>query len=807
MKSHARVVVIGGGVAGCSLLYHLTRLGWSDVVLVDKGELTSGSTWHAAGLCTQFNMSLAVTKLLMYSVNLYQSLEAETGQPVGFHRVGSVRLATTRDRLDQYRHARAKARILGLPFELIGPPEIKAFCPILSLDGILGAAYTPTDGYIDPSSVTRALAKGARDRGAVIYRQTRVTGLRPTAGGGWEVVTDQGTIIVEIVVNAAGLWGRAIGEMAGVSLPIIPMEHQYLITDAVPDLAGRPREMPVVRDVERSFYLRQELDGLLLGVYETNPLPWAVKGIPPEFGQQLLPPNLPQIQAFVTSAKERVPVLAEAGIRRIVNGPVSYTPDGNCLMGEVPGLRNYYVLAGFSYGIVQGGGAGRYAAEWIVEGRPSDDVGELDVRRFGPYAAATPYTVARACEVYEREYAVPYPHQEEATGRPLKTDPLYDLLKMKGAVFGARSGWECPLWFAPRGVEPVDELTFHRPNWFARVGAECRLVRERVGVLDQTSFAKYEISGPGAAAFLSRLCANALPSAPGTIGLTPMLNAKGGIECAVSVTRLGPDRFYVISPAISETHDLAWMERHCPANGRVTIENVTSRYGVLTVAGPRARALLQGVSADDFSNAAFPFLTARDVYLGSAPVRAMRISSAGELGWELHHPIEYQRYLYDLLVDGGRPFGLVDFGERALESMRLEKGYRRWGTDISSHCTPYEAGLGHLVTLDKGDFLGRDALLRQKGKGVQRTLACLTIETDDALPYGAEPIFAGDEVVSGIASGGYGHLVRAAIGLAYLPVKLAGPGTRLEVEILGERCPAVVVDVPLYDPENSRLEA
>ena len=807
MRTQARVVIVGGGVVGCSLAYHLVRLGWRDIVLLEKNELTAGSTWHAAGLCTQFNASLSVTRLLMYSVELYQRLEAETGQRVDFHEVGSVRLATVPERLDQYRHARAKARVLDLPFELIGPEEIARLCPLLSLEGVLGAAHTPTDGHIDPSGVTQALATRARDGGAEIHRQTPVTALRARPSGEWEVETPRGPILAETVVDCGGNWGREIGQLAGVTLPIVPMEHQYLVTDALPALAGAHREMPVVRDVEASFYAREEGGGLIVGPYEPHPKPWSVAGIPPDFGQQLLPPDFAQVEGIVALARERIPALADAGIKRIVNGPTSYTPDGNCLMGPVPGLRGFFVLAGFSYGIVQAGGAGRYAAEWIVDGQPSDSLWELDVRRFGPHAAALPYLVSTASEVYEREYAIPYPGEQLPAGRPLKTDPLYEPLRARGAVFGARNGWERPLWFAPPGVEPVEEPSFRRPNWRPHVAEEARAVRERAGLLDMTSFAKHEVAGPGAATFLDRLCANALPAADGRIVLTQMLTPRGGIECDLTLTRLAPDRFYLISAAATETHDLDWIERHLPGDGSVTVANVTARHGVLMLAGPRSREVLASATRADLTGRAFPFMTAREIEVDAVPVLALRISYTGELGWELHHPIEYSRRLYETLVEAGRPAGLADIGYRALDPLRLEKGFRLWGVDITPDYTPFEAGLERFVRLDKGDFIGRDALLRQRAAGMTRTLACLTVDADQILPIGAEPVLDGDRAVGYVLAADRGGAVAATIALAYLPVALAAPGTRLAVEVLGERRAATVVQAPLYDPAGERMRA
>jgi dimethylglycine dehydrogenase len=807
VRTQARVVIVGGGVVGCSLLYHLAKMGWRDTLLLEKNELTAGSTWHAAGLCTQFSASLNITRLLMYGVELYKGLEAETGQGVDFREVGSVRLATVPERLDHYRDQRGLARIAGLPFELIGPEEIGRLCPLISLDGVLGGAWTPTDGYVDPSSLTQALAKGARDLGAEIQRHTAVRSLRPLPSGEWEVVTDAGTVTAEIVVDAAGIWGRDVGRLAGVDLPIVPMEHQYLITDTIPALLPPHREMPVVRDPEASFYVREEASGLIVGPYERNPKPWCAQGIPPSFGQQLLAPDFDQIAEVVDLAQARIPALASVGLKQLLCGPTSYTPDGNALMGWVPGMRNFFVLAGFSYGIVQAGGAGRNAAEWIVEGRPSDDMWELDVRRFGPHASALPFVIARASEVYEREYAIPYPFDELPAGRPLKTDPLYDRLAARGAVLGARNGWERPMWFVPEGQPRGDEPTYRRPGWLPYEIAECRAVRERAGLLDMTSFAKYEVRGPGAAAHLDRLCANRLPRI-GRAALTQMLTPQGGIECDITVTRLAEDRFHLITAAGTQTHDLDWIERHAPSDGSVVVEDVTDRWGVLMLAGPRSRDLLAPLTDADLSNGAFPFMAVRDIHVGFVPVRALRVTYTGELGWELHHPIAYSRALYDLLTEAGAAVGLADIGYRALDSLRLEKGYRLWGVDITSHWTPLEAGLERFVRFDKGDFIGRDALMRQRDAGITQTLACLTIDLDPAdslFPRGGEPVFSREQLVGYLRAAHPGHAVGTTIGLAYLPISLSVSGTPLEVEILGERRGASVVEAPLYDPEGGRM--
>jgi dimethylglycine dehydrogenase len=804
-ERRARIAIVGGGVAGCSLAFHLAERGrGEDAVLVEQHELTSGSTWHAAGLCTQLNASYNLMELLRYSVELYATLEERTGQAVDFHRTGSLRLATTRDRLDQFHHHAGMARSLGIPFEIVGPAEARALFPLLDTTGVIGAAYLPTDGHVDPTSLANAFAAGAAAAGVTVLRHSPVSAV-DRDGDAWRLRLPESTVVADVVVNAAGQWAPQVARLSGFELPIVSLRHQYVVTADVPQLDGLPRELPVLRDPDGSFYVRQEGRGLLVGPFERRPLTWADDGIPDGFHGKLLPPSLEQIEDVLAAAAERLPAFGDAGIRTVVNGPDAYTPDGRCLMGPVGGVPSYHVLAGFSiFGVVFAGGAGRFAAEWILDGQPSWNMWDLDVRRFGPYAASRPYVAARACEVYEREYAIHFPHEELPAGRPLKTSPLYERLAERGAVYGARFGWERPVWFARDGAGR-DEDSFRRSNWHGPVGEECRAVRDAVGVLDQTSFAKFEVSGPGAERFLDRLCANTLPAQPGRMRLTQMCTPSGGIECDVTVTRLAGGRFYVVSAAATETHDLEWMQRHLPADGTVRIENATERVGVLTIAGPRSRELLAAVTREDVSREAFPFFTARELRVGTAPARAMRVSYVGELGYELHLPVEHQLAVYERLLEAGGPLGLRDFGYRALESMRLEKGYRLWGADMSADYTPLEAGLGRFVALGKGDFVGADALRREAERGSTRRLACLVVDADDADAYGFEPVLSGERIVGYVASGGYGHRVERSIAYAYLPVELVEPGTRLAVDVLGERRAATVAREPLYDPANERL--
>lgn len=807
MTDRARVLVIGGGIAGVSTLYHLTRLGWDDVALVEANELTSGSTWHAAGLCTQFIQSYNLMTLLRRSLELYERLPEETGVEVGLHRCGSVRIATTDDRLHQFEQVLGIAENVGVPMEIVSPERATELFPLATFDGVLAAAHLPTDGHVDPSGVTTSLARGALDRGATIERHTRVTGLQRDRGG-WRVTTSKGEIAAEHVVIAAGQWSRQLARLAGVELPVVPLQHHYVVTEPLPELAGLAKELPVFRDPDNSFYARQEGGSLLVGPFERDPKTWALDGVPDDFHGKLLPPDLEQIETYLVAAAGRIPVFGEVGLRTVINGPDGYTPDGKCLMGPIPGQPGLHVLAGFSiFGIVFGGGAGAYAAEWIVEGQPADNMWELDVRRFGDYARSTSYVVARASEVFEDEYKIHYPEEERPAGRPLRTDPLYERLLAKGAVMGVRAGWERPLWFARDG-EARDVYGFGRGNWFDAVGEECRAVRGGVGLLDQTSFAKFEVTGEGAEAFLDRVCANRLPSEPGRLCLTQLLTERGGVEADVTVALVEPGRWYLVSAAATETHDLGWLQRHLPDDGSVRLDNVTARSGVMTIAGPRSRELLQRLTRDDLSGEAFPFFRCREVELAQARVLAVRVSYVGELGFELHHPIEVQRHLYDALWEAGEEFGLVDFGYRALESMRFEKCYRLWGADLSADWSPLQAGLDRFVAWDKGDFVGREALLRERDAGPSHVLSCLVVDADGVDAHGYEPVYAGGErPVAYVSSGGYGHVVERSIALSYLPATHAGVGTELEVGILGDRRRAIVAEQPLYDPLNERLRS
>ena len=805
MINHARVVIIGGGVAGCSTLYHLTKLGWSDVVLVEKNELTSGSTWLAAGNVPHYHRSFNTTKINDYAVQLYPTLEAETGQAVDWHTTGSLRIALIPDRMDEYKHVAGKDKLVGIQSELVGPQEMKKIFPLINTDGVAGGLYHPNDGHVDPASVTLAMAKGARNRGAEIYAYNPVTDISQTPAGEWVVHTRNGDITCEYVVNAAGLWTAAIGAMVGLYLPVIAMEHQHILFEDVPELVESDLQLPLLRDPDTSYYMRQELKGLLIGPYESKPAAWHPDGVPLDYASQTLTPDLERIQDILMAAVKRVPAMAECGVKEEVNGPITYTPDGGPLLGPAFGLRNFYLNGGHCFGITQCAAYGLHTAEWIIEGEPSIDLSAADARRYGAYANRY-WAHEKILESYRMMYAIEYPDEIRFAARNAKTTPIYDILKSKGACFSQTYGWERASWFASQGTRPEDNNSFKRTNWHDAVGEECRAVRERVGVLDLSGFSKFQISGLGAESFLNYIITSKVPKAIGKIAVAAMLTQKGTIKCDVTVTKIAQDKFFVISAAAAERHDLDWMRRLMPGDGSVTIENLTYRYGTLVLAGPKSREVLSKLTETDLSNAAFPFGTMQNIYVNLSPVMALRIGFTGELGWELYHPIEHQRDVYKALMNAGEEHGITDFGIRAMMSMRLEKGYRVLGRELSSERTPLEAGLNRFVDFHKGNFLGRQALLQQKEKGLAEKLVLTTVETGDADAIGDEPVYQGDEIVGRVTSGGYGHTVKKSLAMAYVNTGLIQPGTRLEIAILGERYPAEVVRIPYYDPENERLK-
>ena len=806
MRDRARAVVIGGGVGGASVLYWLARLGWEDVVLVERADLTSGSTFHSAGLVGQLRGSLALTRMMMSSVELYRALADEVGLETGWHEVGSLRLASSEERMEELARQAGWAKTFGLPLELVSAAEAQELFPPISTDGVLGAAYLSTDGYIDPSQLTFALAEGARRRGAEIYTGTRVTGIAVERGRVAGVETDKGAIEAEVVVNAGGMFAGEIGRLAGVVVPVVPMAQEYLR----PKPSGVPLDVPTMRDPSLLVYFRGESGGLVMGGYERHPAPWGLDGIPADFNGRLLPEDWDRFEELMTNAVVRVPELEDAEVVQLVNGPEAFTPDGEFILGETD-VRGFWVAAGFcAHGLAGAGGMGRLVAEWIVEGVPSLDVWEMDSRRFGAHYASREYTLARTVEVYSTYYDVKYPGHERQAGRPLRLSPTYERLRALGAAFGEKSGWERANWFEPNAADGDESL---RPRgwagrlWSPAIGAEHRACREAAALFDETSFAKIDVLGPGAAGFLEGLCDNHVARDVGTVTYTQMLNPRGGIECDFTVTRLAEERFRIVTGTAFGRHDLAWIRSHAPDDGSVQIEDVTSRFACLGLWGPKAREVLQPLTTSDLSNDGLPYMRAREVAVGAVPCLAVRVTYVGELGWELYCPTEFGLRLWDALWEAGREHGLVAGGYKAIDSLRLEKGYRVWGADITPDDDPYEAGLGFAVKLDKGDFIGREALVAAGEGAPERRLVCLVLEDPRSVALGSEPVRVDGTVVGRVTSGGYGYTVERSTAYAYVPAAAAEPGTAAEVEIFGEWVPGEVAREPLLDPAGERIRA
>jgi 4-methylaminobutanoate oxidase (formaldehyde-forming) len=801
MRTSARAVVIGGGVGGCAVLYWLTKLGWDDVVLLERADLTSGSTFHSAGLVGQLRGSLSLTRMMMSSVELYRTLEAEVDLETGWREVGSLRLASSEERMEELARQAGWAKTFGLPLELISAGEAQQLFPPMSTDGVLGAAYLPTDGYIDPSQLTFALAEGARRGGADVATHTRVTGISVERGRVTGVETDKGSIDTEIVIDAGGIFAGEIGRLAGVNVPVIPMAHEYLVMRP----AGVPLDVPTLRDPSLLVYFRGESGGLVMGGYERNPAPWSLDGIPPDFNGKLLAEDWPRFEELMENALLRVPSLADMEVIRLINGPEAFTPDGEFIIGPSD-VRGFWVAAGFcAHGLAGAGGMGKLVAEWIVEGVPSLDVWEMDSRRFGRHYRSREYTLARTVEIYSTYYDVKYPGHERAAGRPLRLSPVYPRLQELGAAFGEKSGWERANWFEPNGKHGDESL---RPRgwagrlWSPAIGAEHRACRETAALFDETSFAKIEIAGEGAATFVEHLCDNRVARDVGAITYTQMLNPLGGIECDFTVTRLAENLFRIVTGTAFGQHDLAWIRAHAPDDGSVTVDDMTSKYACLGLWGPRARDVLAPLTTDDLS---FPYMRAREIAVGPVPCLALRVTYVGELGWELYCATEFGLRLWDVLWESGRDHGLVAGGYKAIDSLRLEKGYRVWGSDITPDETPYEAGLGFAVKLDKGDFLGREALLDRSEPA--RRLVCLTLDDARSVALGSEPVRVDGEIAGRVTSGGYGYTVERSIAYAYVPAAEASPGRPVEVEIFGEWVGGQVADEPLFDPAGERIRA
>lgn len=802
MKSNVRVVVIGGGVVGASVLYHLTKAGWKDVMLIERDELTCGSTWHAAGGMHTVNGDPNVAKLQQYTINLYKELERISGQSCGVHITGGIMLAGTKERLDWLKMAKARGRYLGMELELISVSEAKKLFPLMEERHFVGGMFDPIEGHVDPYGVTHAYAKSAQIGGADIVRHTRVVDLQPRADGSWDVITDQGNVHAEHVVNAGGLWAREVGRMVGLELPILAMEHQYFITEDIPAFKGQKEQLHCI-DFEGEIYLRQERGGMLLGTYERAGVPWSPVQTPWDFGQNLLPNDLERIAPSLEVGFEHFPTLAEAGIRKIVNGPFTFAPDGNPLVGPVKGLRNFWVACGVMAGFSQGGGVGLALSQWMVEGDPGADIWGMDVSRYGDWATLA-YTNAKVRENYSRRFRIRFPNEELTAARPLRTTPIYDRLQAEHAVFGDYCGLEHPLWFAPTAAEAQEEVTFKRSDAHEHVAAECHAVRNGVGLLEISNYGKFELTGPGVVEWLSRVMANRVPDV-GRMGLTPMLNERGKLIGDFTMCRPAKDRVFLIGTYAAESYYLRWFERYLTASSGVSIRPCAMEYVGLSVAGPKSRALLQSLVREDLATASFPFLSFKRMDVGMIPAYVGRVSFTGDLGYEIWVTTDYQRALYDLLQSAGREHGLKLFGGRALNTMRIEKSFGSWAREYRPIYGPYEAGLGRFVDLKKGEFVGRAAALAEKESGGALRLVSFSVDASDADAIGDEPIWHDGKVVGWVTSGAYGHSVQRSLALGYIPAGLADATSGFEIEIIGERRKAERLAGAAFDPSGSRM--
>lgn len=811
LPTHAQIVVIGGGIIGCSTAYHLARDHKADVILLEQGSLTSGSTWHAAGLVGQLRSSASITRVLKYSVDLYKGLEAETGLATGWKMTGCLRLATNQDRWTEFKRLATTAGSFGMEMHLVSPEEVKRMWPLMNVDDLVGASWLPTDGQASPSDITQSLAKGARMHGAKIVENVRVTGFDMKDGRILKVKTTLGDIACEKVVNCGGQWARQIGAMAGINVPLQPVKHQYIITEKI---EGLSTDAPTIRDPDRRTYFKEEVGGLVMGGYEPNPQAWTTGDVPDEWGFRLFDDDFDHFEQHMMQAIERIPALEKAGVKQMINGPESFTPDGNFILGAAPECKNMFVGAGFNaFGIASGGGAGWVLAQWVVDGEAPLDLWVVDIRRFADMHRDRQWVLDRTLEAYGKHYTIAFPHEEYESGRPRLVSPLYDRLKSHGAVFGSKLGWERPNWFAPAGVEPKDVYSMGRQNWFAPVGDEHVHVREAVGIFDQSSFAKFELSGPGAQKALDWICANDVSKPVGRLTYTQLLNTRGGIEADLTVARLAEDRFYIVTGTGFRTHDFGWIEDHIPDGLDCRLTDITEDWGTLSLMGPKARAVLEAVTADDVSNTAFPFGHVREIAIAGVRLRALRVTYVGELGWELHVPIADLGAVFDALIQAGKIHNIRPIGYRALESLRLEKGYRAWGSDITPNDTPFEAGLGWAVKLGKTtDFLGRSALESLKGQPLKKRLMGFTVADKDIVLVGRETILRDGVPVGYLTSGGYGYTIGQNVGYGY--VRNADGVSddflrsgRYELVVASDRTPAEIAFGPLIDPAMTRIKA
>jgi len=808
----AKAVIIGGGIIGCSTAYHLAKLGWTDTVLLERKKLTSGTTFHAAGLVGQLRSNANITQLLGYSVELYNNIEEETGLGTGWKMNGGLRLACNEERWTEVKRQATTAHSFGLEMELLTPKEALDLWPLMNIDDVIGAAYMPTDGQANPSDITQALAKGARMAGATILEDTKVTDIEMKSGKIKAVITEHGRIECEVVVCCAGQWTRDFAGRFGVNVPLVPMEHQYMVTERI---EGVPSNLPTLRDPDRLTYYKEEVGGLVMGGYEPNPIPWAENGIPTGFHYSLLDSNFDHFEQLMELSLGRVPALENAGIRTLTNGPESFTPDGNFIIGEAPELKNFFVGAGFNaFGIAAGGGAGMALAEWVKNGEPPYDLWSADIRRFGRPHFDTDWVRTRTVEAYGKHYTMAWPFEEHASGRPCRKSPLYDTLTEQGACFGEKLGWERPNWFADasKGETPKDVYSFERQNWFDAVGREHKAARETAVLFDQTSFAKFALKGPDAVAALSWIAANDVDKPVGSLIYTQMLNEKGGIECDLTVGRVAEDEYYIVTGTGFATHDFDWISKNIPEGMNCQLFDITSSNAVLSLMGPNARKILEKITRDDISNECFKFGKIKTIGIAGCPVQALRVTYIGELGWELHLPVEYATTVYSAIMKAGTGLGLQNAGYRSIESLRLEKGYRAWGAEIGPDHTPFEAGLGWAVKLKKNiPFKGREVAQEQKSNGVNKMLACFTVSPDVVL-QGRETIYRNGERVGWLTSGGFGYTVNKSIGYGFIR-NADGVDTAFvedgeyELEVATQRVKCDAQLGALYNPSMSRVKA
>ncbi len=822
VPTRAEVVIIGGGIIGCSTAFHLARAGVTDVVLLERAQLTSGSTFHAAGLVGQLRSSRNVTQLLKYSVELYDQLEDLTGQATGWKRNGGLRLACTTERLIELQRSATTGRSFGLDIEIVSPAEANNLWPLLDPSDVVGAAFLPGDGQANPSDITQALARGARKAGALIIENCNVTGIETKDGRVAGVATSEGAlsdvnyIECEKVVNCGGQWARDIGAMAGVSVPLVSMQHQYIVTEQIEDINDT---LPTLRDPDRLVYFKEEVGGLVMGGYEADPLTWGENGIPADFNNRILPSDWEHFEPLLAQAVKRVPALETVGIRKLINGPESFTPDGNFILGEAPEVRGFFVGAGFNaFGIAAGGGAGKALAEWVQAGEQPVDLWPVDIRRFGRVHHDVDWVRSRTTEMYAKHYTMSWPHEEHTSARLILVSPLFDTLVEAGACFGSKLGWERPNWFATAGEDPIDKYSFGRQNWFEAVGREHAGCRERAVLFDQSSFAKFFVEGPDAESALQRMCSNDVGRPPGKLTYTQLLNDRGGIECDLTVSRLADDRFYIVTGTGFRTRDLDWITGSIPSGSDVAVRDVTEDLAVLSLMGPNARDVLQPVIDTDVSGQAFPFGSVVELAVAGCPVTALRVTYVGELGWELHVDRANTSVVYQALMSAGRAFGIANAGYRAIESLRLEKGYRAWGSDIGPDHTPIEAGMGWAVKLSCDiAFRGRNALERQRLDGVTKRLTCFTVDDPEVTLLGRETIYRDGERVGWLTSGGWGYTVETNIGYGYVRSAVAGIGEPVivdtdylragsyELEVATRRIPCQLRLGVLYDPKLEKV--